>query len=221
MTISKEDREIVAADVLELVKKLRADEREDLIKEIAEEVMGRGDMRTYAQMIGSPVGASTSVATDVPMGFRWQADPFGNPTAVQIFPRKGFLNVRGVRSFNEPGEIWIDYLQGGVGFDISPDGFDSASFSLTHGAFKDAPVERHLAYYRAPWGVISLQNPLTVTFKTGHLAPKRPEGAPWLNWTLYGEWVQSWDSDYTPPKGELPEATDEDPPTKLEGRRVG
>ena len=199
MSMTKEDREIITADLWEKMKLLHDQERENLVQEVAESLGERDEWVRGLLGGGAGPGLTTLVTSEVPLGIDFAVDPDEPRTYVQIFPPEGFFYVEGVRSFNRPGEIWVE--------EVTPDGlhrpmgFDSATYSLDHQDFGDAPVQRHLAYYRAPWGAISPENPLQVTFRAGHLEGRN------LRWTLYG--IHAVSLDMTgPPIAALPPASD-------------
>lgn len=99
----------------------------------------------------------------------------------------GTYRVKGVRSFNAPGEVMIKRVCPAVDWAVNAGEFDSASYALGHAPEKHVDAEgkdltEHGMYYVAPWGDISHDHPLTMSFE--------PMGAPavlpYLQWTLYG-----------------------------------
>lgn len=128
------------------------------------------------------------VQAECPLGMRVQANsPAGCATTIIVSPNNsGRFLIRGVRSFNKPGEIEILRLATGDGLHRNATSFDSASYSLDHGAFKDTDPGEHLAYYRAPWGEINNQDPMTISFAAlgSHAV------LPFISWTLYGTFVR-------------------------------
>lgn len=122
------------------------------------------------------------VQAESPLGIDVQANAPGCPMTVEVFPPHGRFMVQGVRSFNLPGEISISEILGPDGQPRSAAAFDSASYSLDHGAFKNADPAEHLAYYKAPWGEISRDHPLGITC----VVIGTPSLIPFLRWTLYG-----------------------------------
>lgn len=100
------------------------------------------------------------VQAECPLGMRVQANLPGELTTIIVSPNNsGRFLIKGVRSFNFPGEIEILKLATGDGIARNAASFDSASYSLNHGAFKDADPGEHLAYYRAPWGRSTANDP--------------------------------------------------------------
>ena len=201
MKLTKEEREIIVADVHEAVldsvlDKLKerwwGTEREQLIHEVAESVRSPAYGNGYGGNYGTPPisgsshGVVTVVSSEVPLGVECEAERTGAVTEIQIFPRRGHFYVQGIRSFNKPGEIWVEriYAPSSVwDLDAGANGLDSATWSLDHGKFKEMPLQRHLAYYRADWGCCNHENPIRVEFRSGDV----PTGTtPKLRWTLYG-----------------------------------
>lgn len=183
MTLSKEDRNIILADLWERLRE-GTPEREGLIQEIAEAVRGSDPLLKHHRAFKEQHGENGYIAPYVPLGLE-----LAIPTEwdhYQIPPPDGYQYYVpfGVRSFNKPGEIWVEEVGAGTCWPRRVKNFDSASFSLDHGAFKGMPVERHLSHYRTPaaFEPITEDGPLHLQFRLGD----RGEPTTKLRWTLYG-----------------------------------
>ncbi len=206
MTMTPSDRRAIVDDLLARLKDPNDPDRQQMLAQLTKDLKERYDWEN-AFSVGvpepgdDPYRASAlggyAVRKNVPLGV--ELDLRYGPTEMSfiVFPRTGVFYVHGVRSFNGPYEVEVIRVQHGNGTDLVPSSFDSASYSLTHGAFSDADVHRHLAYYRADWGAISRANPLLINLKPWGT----PAVGPVFAWTLYGEWLDKPDD--APTKAEV------------------
>lgn len=192
--LSKEDRNIILADLWEKLRE-GTEAREGLVQEIAEAVR---DHRPLGHHLPGTLDSTLSNINgpymtygEVPLGLEYGVDEEWSDdgvTEIQVTPpgtdTQLYIPV-GVRSFNKPGEIWVLEAANNPRWGKRA-GFDSAAYSLDHGAFKSLPVERHLAYYRTWWNAFSYDNPLVVRFRHGD----RAEPDTKLRWTIYGVTVE-------------------------------
>lgn len=132
--------------------------------------------------LNSPSGRLRLVQAESPLGLSCQCNfPAGSPTTIQVFPPHGRFLVQGVRSLNGPHEVTVREVLAGSSVPRNAAAFDSATYALGH-APREAELAEHAAYFRAPWGWISEQSPLLLTFEAWGC----PSVAPFLDWTLYG-----------------------------------
>ncbi len=121
----------------------------------------------------------------VTLGVERQALAGGESLVLLIYPERGTFHVHGIRSFNAPDEIQIGLVSShSLQRSLSARSFDSASYAL-HGELAEQDPQALLAYYPAPWGAITREQPLQVTFRACGV----PAVLPRLRWTLYGDLV--------------------------------
>jgi hypothetical protein len=134
--------------------------------------------------IAKPKNKIRIVRDEAALGICVEANvPAGCLTTILVTPENGSnFHVKGVRSLNVPGEIEIVRIAdstGDIAFNAGP--FDSASYSLDVPS-NLAKLAEHNGYYEVPWGAITGENPIMITFRS----LGTPAMSPYLRWTLFG-----------------------------------
>lgn len=182
---------------------LYADDREQIIEEVlrrlrntnleseasARDVLSALDDPEVLDAVGKKLSSRMIqtrglhvVQDESPLGVELSLPIDGHVRCIEVFPNRGTYTIQGVRSFNDAGTVQIDRVTKGNGSPANMSPFDSASYSLDHGAFKNGPIEAHLAYYPAPWGSIDRLHPLGIWARARGTFSCPPP----VRWTLYG-----------------------------------
>lgn len=182
MKLTDEERQIIAADILEHL-------RPDLVRArmaILQEVLARLPQTYPSRVVPSHLNQGTVVYDEVPLGV---TVPIDGHISFPVFPESGFFAITGVRSFNDPGEIEIVRMStGAADIPLNAAPFDSASYSLPRPVAADGgQVLNERSYHIVEWGMISRECPMSIVAQPENRAEK-----PCLRWTLYGVWVQPY-----------------------------
>lgn len=131
------------------------------------------------------------VQDESPLGIDIRSGHPGEAISISVEPpENSAYEIRGIRSFNHPEEVWVSRVEPvATGISVLAGPFDAATFSLEHRG-DDAPeLDECRAFYQAPWGTISRDKPLMITFET----MRTPMVYPSLRWTLMGRLVRGID----------------------------
>lgn len=116
-----------------------------------------------------------------PLGIRAQALAGGAATIATVTPTAGLFYVYGVASCNSCEEIQVNTVQtAGSTIAMNAGPFDSAAYNTVD------------CWCAVNWGCISPQNPGTINFQS----IGSPSTPPYLLWTLFGRFIQGWNTCY-------------------------
>jgi hypothetical protein len=129
-----------------------------------------------------PMQANQLLTRDcAPLGIRVQASTAGALTTATIAPSAGAYYIFGVRSFNGEDEITIQTIRTA-----------GSTVAMNAGPFDAAAYNTIDCWCGVDWGCITTTTPLTIQFNS----VGSPSTPPFLNWVLFGRFVQGWNTCY-------------------------